>query len=226
MRLVRPTAAVAMRMGGATVHTLVLATTNPGKVREYERLLAAAGLPLRVLGLGEAGLSAPPETGETFAENAILKARHAAAGSGLPALADDSGLEVDGLGGAPGVHSARYAGEGATDEANRQRLIAELARVPEAGRTGRFRCALALALPTGAVEMVEGHCEGRVITEPRGDNGFGYDSLFLLPGRGLTMAELTLAEKNAISHRARATAQALPALRRLLAQGPQGKEGG
>lgn len=222
VRAARRIAVVAMGMGDARVHTLVLATTNPGKVREYEWLLAEAGLPLRILGLGEVGLSAPPETGETFAENAILKARHAAVGSGLPALADDSGLEVDGLGGAPGVRSACYAGEGATDEANRQRLITELARVPEGERTGRFRCAIAIALLDGAVETVEGHCEGHVITAPRGDNGFGYDSLFLLPGRGLTLAELTLAEKNAISHRARATAQALPVLRRLLAQGEEG----
>jgi XTP/dITP diphosphohydrolase len=194
----------------------VLATSNPGKVREFERLLAEGGLPLAVLGLAEVGLSAPPETGVTFAENAILKARTAAVASGLPALADDSGLEVDGLAGAPGVYSARYAGEGAGDEANRQRLIAELARVPEAERTGRFRCAIAVALPDGTVETVEGACEGRLITEPRGTEGFGYDPLFLLPGRGRTLAELPLAEKNRISHRAQATARALPVLRRML----------
>jgi XTP/dITP diphosphohydrolase len=193
-----------------------LATSNPGKVREFERLLAAGGLPLAVLGLAEVGLSAPPETGVTFAENATLKARTAAVASGLPALADDSGLEVDGLDGAPGVYSARYAGEGAGDEANRQRLIAELARVPEAERTGRFRCAIAVALPDGTVETVEGACEGRLITEPRGTEGFGYDPLFLLPGRGRTLAELPLAEKNRISHRAQATARALPVLRRML----------
>jgi XTP/dITP diphosphohydrolase len=198
------------------LHRIVLATTNPGKVREFDRLLAEGGLPLLVVGLGEVGLSAPPETGVTFAENAILKARHAAAGSGLPALADDSGLEVDALAGAPGVYSARYAGEGAGDEANRQRLIAELARVPATARTGRFRCAIAMALPDGTVETVEGACEGRLITEPRGTEGFGYDPLFLLPERGLTMAELPMAEKNRISHRARATARALPVLRRML----------
>lgn len=202
------------------MRTIVLATTNAGKVREFAQLFAASDLALRVVGLGEVGLSAPPETGATFAENAILKARHAAAGSGLLAFADDSGLEVDGLGGAPGIYSARYAGEGADDEANRQRLIAEIARVPEAARSGRFRCALAIARPDGTVEVTEGRCEGRVITTPRGDNGFGYDSLFLLPSGGRTgrrtMAELTADEKNAISHRASAVALALPILRRML----------
>ena len=198
------------------MHRIVLATTNPGKLREFGRLLAEGGLPLKVVGLAEVGLSAPPETGVTFAENAILKARQAALGSGLPALADDSGLEVDALGGAPGVYSARYAGAAADDEANRQRLIAELARVPEVARTGRFRCAIAMALPDGAVEAVEASCEGRLITEPRGSGGFGYDPLFLFPERGLTMAELSMAEKNVISHRGQATALALPMLRRLL----------
>ena len=205
------------------MHRIVLATSNPGKVREFERLLAEGGLPLAVLGLAEVGLSAPPETGVTFAENAILKAQNAAMRSGLPALADDSGLEVDALGGAPGVYSARYAGEGAGDEANRQRLIAELARVPEAERTGRFRCAIAVALPDGTVETVEGSCEGRLITEPRGTEGFGYDPLFLLPERGRTLAELPLAEKNRISHRAQATARALPVLRRMLGDGAGAK---
>lgn len=198
------------------MHTLILATTNPGKVIEFERLLAEAGIPLHVLGLDEVGLSAPPETGETFVENAIIKARHAAEGSGHPALADDSGLAVDGLGGAPGVRSARYAGEEASDEANRQRLIAEIAHLPEAACTARFHCAIAIALPDGTVETLEETFEGRVITEARGTGGFGYDSLFLIPERGLTLAELTLEEKNRISHRARATAQAVPVLHHLL----------
>lgn len=199
--------------------TLVLATTNPGKMREFDRLLAGAGLPLRVVGLDAVGVEAPPETGVTFAENAILKARHAAARSGLPALADDSGLVVDGLGGAPGVYSARYAGEGAGDEANRRRLIAALAAVPEAGRSGRFVCAIAVAQPDGAVAVVEGVCEGRVIDTPRGTNGFGYDPLFYLPGRGATLAELSPDEKGAISHRARAFALAVPLLRPLAGAG-------
>lgn len=199
------------------VHTIVLATANPGKIREFARLLAEGGLPLRTLGLDEVGLEAPPETEATFAANAILKARHAATHSGLPALADDSGLEVDALGGAPGVRSARYAGEPADEAANRRRLIAALADVPEAARGGRFRCAIAIALPDGTVEVVEAACEGTVLTAPRGAGGFGYDPLFLVAGHGATLAEMSLAEKNAISHRARATALALPVLRRMLA---------
>ena len=199
----------------------MLATTNPGKVREYVALLG--GLPVRLVRLDEVGLAQGPETGATFAENAVQKARHAAAGSGLVALADDSGLEVDGLGGAPGVRSARYAGEAADDEANRRRLIRELAAVPAERRTARFRCAVAIARP-GAGEgsepeilaLVEGTCEGVVLTEPRGAHGFGYDPLFLLPERGLTLAELPPEEKNRLSHRARAVERALPALRALV----------
>ena len=200
--------------------TLVLATQNPGKVREFAELLVTAGLHARVIGLREAGVSAPEETGTTFRENAVLKARHAAATSGQLALADDSGLEVDGLNGAPGVYSARYAGPNADDEANRQKLITALEAVPDAARTARFRCALAIAGPDGAVEVVEGVCEGTISIEPRGTNGFGYDPLFVLPERGQTMAELTPAEKNAISHRARATVLALPILRRRLVAEP------
>jgi XTP/dITP diphosphohydrolase len=197
-----------------TLPTLVLATTNPGKVREYHHLLVTAGLPLRVVGLDEVGVVAPPETGTTFAENAILKARHAAERSGLPALADDSGLAVDGLGGAPGVYSARYAGENANDEANRQLLIAALGPLSEVERAGHFVCAIALAQPDGAVEVVEGTCDGLLLTEPRGDNGFGYDPLFFMPEQGRTMAELSLDEKSAVSHRALALACAMPLLRR------------
>lgn len=202
------------------MRTLVLATANPGKLREFRHLLA--GLPLRIVGLADVGLAPPPETGASFAENAALKARAAALGSGLPALADDSGLEVEALGGAPGVHSARYAGEGADDEANRRRLSRELATVPERERAGRFRCALALARPDGDVEVVEGRCEGIMVAEPRGTGGFGYDPLFLLPERGLTMAELSPAEKNAVSHRARAVERALPLLRRLAGLSAEG----
>lgn len=210
-------------MTAAPVPTLVLATANPGKIREFHHLLAAAGLPLQVVGLDAVGLVAPPETGTTFAENAILKARHAAERSGLPALADDSGLAVDGLGGAPGVYSARYAGEGASDEANRHLLITALAPLPEAERTGRFVCAIALAQPDGAVEVVEATCEGVIITEPRGTNGFGYDPLFFMPERGRTMAELSMDEKSAISHRARALGRAMPLLRRAFGREEAGR---
>ncbi len=204
----------------------MLATTNPGKVREFRALLA--DLPVRIVGLAEVDVTPPAETGRTFAENAALKAVHAADASGLPALADDSGLEVDLLGGAPGVHSARYAGPAADDEANRRRLVRELRRrLPpggegEGGTPARFRCALALARPRGPVTVVEGACEGLAIAEPRGAGGFGYDPLFLLPERGLTLAELPPGEKNAISHRGRALARALPLLRALLAEAPVG----
>lgn len=203
--------------------TVVLATTNPGKIREFHHLLEMAGLPLRIVGLAEMGVAPPPETGTTFAENAVLKARHAAASTGLPALADDSGLAVDGLGGAPGVYSARYAGEGAGDEANRRRLIAAIAPLPEEARAGRFVCAIALARPDGAVEVVEGRCDGVLLTAPRGTNGFGYDSLFFMPERGRTMAELSMEEKSAVSHRAQALARAVPLLRRLVGHAGAGR---
>ena len=210
-------------MTADTLPTLVLATANPGKIREFHHLLAAAGLPLRVVGLDAVGLEAPPETGTTFAENAILKARNAAERSGLPALADDSGLAVDGLGGAPGVYSARYAGEEANDEANRQRLIAALGPLSEADRAGHFVCAIALAQPDGAVEVVEATCDGVLLTEPRGTNGFGYDPLFFMPERGRTMAELSMDEKSAISHRARALERAMPLLRRAFGREEAGR---
>lgn len=213
-------AAGAAGSGERLLRTLLLATANPGKIREFARLLA--GLPVRVIGLADAGVVSPEETGSTFVENAVLKAAHAANASGLLAVADDSGLEVDCLGGVPGVRSARYAGPAADDEANRRRLIGELERCialdPRlaGGAPARFRCAIAVALPGGPVEVVEGAREGRAIVTPRGANGFGYDPLFLLPERGLTMAELSSAEKNATSHRARAVARALPVVRALL----------
>lgn len=213
------------------MQTIVLATANEGKIREYRQLLAE--LPVRIVGLHDVGLTSPPETGATFAANAVLKARHAAEGSGLVALADDSGLEVDALDGAPGLYSARYAGPGATDQANRRQLIAALANVPADRRTGRFRCALAIAQPRGdgrvpeaLVSVVEGSCEGLVIDEPRGIGGFGYDPLFLLPERGVTMAELDPVEKNAISHRGRALVAALPLLRRIVSGRDEGDRGG
>lgn len=201
--------------GECDLRDLVVATTNPGKAREFRRLLA--DLPVRLVRLDELGIAPPAETGVTFAANATLKARHAAAASGLLALADDSGLVVDALGGAPGVYSARYAGAGATDVENRRRLLAELGETPPAARTARFVCALAVAAPDGEVTVTEGTCEGMILTAPRGDGGFGYDPLFLLPERGVTLAELSLDEKNAISHRARAVAAAAPVLRWLLA---------
>ncbi len=191
---------------------LLIATNNPGKAREYRALLA--DLPVEITFPAQEGLALEvEETGETFAANARLKAVAFAQASGLPALADDSGLEVDALGGAPGVRSARYAGPGATDADRTRKLLAALADVPPGRRTARFRCVVALAWPDGVVQTAEGVCEGEIGFEPRGAHGFGYDPVFLVAGYGgRTMAELPPAEKNRISHRARAVAAAWPFL--------------
>jgi XTP/dITP diphosphohydrolase len=153
----------------------------------------------------------PPETGETFAENATVKAVEAARQAGILAIADDSGLEVDALGGAPGVRSARYAGEPPSDERNRQKLLAALANIPTEDRGARFRCVVALASPAGDVRIAEGVCDGAIARAARGTNGFGYDPIFLLAS-GRTMAELSSEEKNQISHRAQAYQNILPSL--------------
>jgi XTP/dITP diphosphohydrolase len=159
------------------------------------------------------GASLPEETGATYRDNAILKARAAARLTGSPAVADDSGLEVDALGGAPGLLSARYGGPGLDDAGRCARLLAELRDVPEARRTARFRCVLALVEPGGREQVVEGVAEGRIAEAPRGRGGFGYDPVFYYPPLGRTFAELTDAEKAEVSHRGRAAR----ALRRLLA---------
>jgi len=196
---------------------LLVATNNRGKVREYAELLD--DLPVRLTFPAQEGLSLEvDETGETFAENAILKARAFAEASGLLTLADDSGLEVDALDGAPGVRSARYAGPGASDEDRYRLLFRRLAGVPAEGRTARFRCVVALATPEGEVQTAEGRCEGVIGFEPRGTHGFGYDPVFYMPDRGRTMAELLPEVKNRISHRARAARAAMPILRRLLGE--------
>jgi XTP/dITP diphosphohydrolase len=164
-----------------------------------------AHLPVTVLAADEvAGLPDVTETGTTFADNAVLKAVALAQASGRLALADDSGIEVDALGGAPGVYSARYAGPGADDAANRQKLLAALAGVPAAERAGRFRCAIALARPEGLLTVVEAAWEGTVAAAERGSGGFGYDSVFVPAGGDLTAAELAPEQKNAVSHRAQA----------------------
>ena len=177
---------------------LVLATRNPHKLREFEPLLA----PHRVLPLPD-DVELPPETGETFAENAAVKARTAAEATGMTAVADDSGIAAAALGGRPGVRSARYAGQNATDEENLAKLLRE---VPDDDRRVAYVCALACAEPDGRVHMVEGRCEGVLANEPRGSGGFGYDPAFVPDDRddGRTMAELTPEEKDAISHRGRA----------------------
>lgn len=194
---------------------LLVATRNPGKVREYKELLH--GLPLELTWPEAEGIPLEPEeTGATFAENAILKARAYAAASGLLTWADDSGLEVDALGGEPGVQSSRYAGPDANDTDRYGLLLRKMADVPWERRTARFRCVVAIADPQGALHTAEGVCEGIIALAPRGANGFGYDPVFYLPDRGCTMAELTPAEKNQISHRARAARAARRILEEML----------
>jgi XTP/dITP diphosphohydrolase len=194
---------------------LLIATHNPGKVREYRELLA--GLSLEITYLDAEGISLEvEETGGTFAENAIQKAAAYARASDLWTWADDSGLEVDALGGGPGVHSARYAGPGASDADRRRRLLNALAGVPWDRRTARFRCVVALATPGGEVRTADGMCEGVIAFGPAGNNGFGYDPVFYLPERGATMAQLPPEEKNRISHRGRAAQKAALLLEGLL----------
>jgi XTP/dITP diphosphohydrolase len=194
---------------------LLIATRNPGKLREYEQLLA--GLPLSLTYLDKEGITHEvEETGESFSENAIRKAQEYARISGLLTLADDSGLEVDALGGEPGVHSARYAGPGA-DDADRCRLLLErMQGVPWEGRGARFRCVIAIAEPGGKTYSAEGTCEGAIALAPQGDYGFGYDPVFHLPEHDRTMAQLSPEMKNRISHRARAAQEARSTLERIL----------
>jgi XTP/dITP diphosphohydrolase len=192
---------------------LVLATGNRGKLREVAEILAADGVTV-VASADVAPGWTVEETGTTFAANARLKAVDLARRTRLPALGDDSGLEVDALGGRPGVRSARYAGAHATDAENVARLLGELAGVPPGGRTARFRCALALAWPDGRLVEAEGRCEGWIADAPRGAGGFGYDPVFVDPASGRTFGELPAEAKNAFSHRRRA----LDALRAALAR--------
>jgi XTP/dITP diphosphohydrolase len=189
------------------VRQIVLATRNGHKVRELQTLLAdlMAELDLEILGMGEfPDLPDVIETGVTFEENATLKAVAAARATGLPALADDSGLAVDVLGGAPGVFSARWAGTQGQDRANLELLLGQLYDVPDEHRAAAFVCAAVLALPDGTVVVREGRMPGTLAREPRGDNGFGYDPILVVDGDTRTSAELTFEEKNAISHRAKA----------------------
>ena len=182
---------------------IVIATRNPGKIREIRQILAH--LPVQWKTMDEfQDLPDCEETGKTFADNARAKALYYAEATGHLALADDSGLEVDVLAGRPGIYSARYAGPSRDDAANNARLIGELAGVSPEQRTARFRCAAALAEKGLVLAEADGLVEGRIIDEPRGHNGFGYDPHFLLPERGVTTAELDTAEKSRISHRGRA----------------------
>jgi XTP/dITP diphosphohydrolase len=206
--------------------TLLIATTNQNKLREYAAIFA--GLPIELRSLRDLGIDDDvEETGATFAENAQLKAEFYAARAGLPALADDSGLEVHALGGQPGVFSHRYAGPGATDADRNALLLKNLAGVPLHARLARFICAIALARPPGlsgvegdgVVEQVEGLLPGVIELAPRGSNGFGYDPLFYLLDENATLAELPATRKNQISHRALAAQAAREVLERWLAEG-------
>ncbi len=194
---------------------LLIATHNEGKKAEYSHLLA--GLGFELTSLSELDLrSSVREDGTTYTENALLKARVYAAAAGLLTLADDSGLEVEALGGAPGVHSARYAGRGTSDEERCRLLLANMAEIPDDLRAAQFRCVIALAWPDGRTEISEGTCKGRITHEPRGENGFGYDPVFYVPEHDCTMAELPAEVKNRIGHRARAAAGAREILKRAL----------
>jgi len=190
---------------------VVLASSNKGKLRELASLLAPLGFD--IVAQNTLGIDTPPETGDTFAANALLKARHAAAATNLPALADDSGIEVDALGGRPGIFSARYAGEGASDQDNLRKMLSELHGVPAEKRTARYQCVIAyVSTPADSRPILAtGTWEGTLISEPRGLGGFGYDPIFIPSGFDRTAAELDPAEKNSLSHRGQA-------LRALVAQ--------
>ena len=188
-------------------HKLLLATTNRGKAREFQYLFS--GVPYHLVTMADEGFTTDvAETGKTFEENAALKASTLAMESGLLTLADDSGLEVDALGGEPGLLSHRYAGDNATDEDRVNFLLKKLDGVPEEKRTARFRCVIAVASPDNKIEMFSGECPGIIAFAPRGDNGFGYDPVFYVPEYGKTLAELPSDIKNKISHRGRAAVKA------------------
>ena len=199
---------------------LVIGTNNEGKLREFRTLLDGCGFEL--VTPAELGVAfAPEETGSTFEENATIKAVEAARTSGLVALADDSGLEIDYLGGRPGIFSARYAGGDLTSDSISESeqnsiVLDELRGVPDEHRGARFRCVIAIATADGSVECVDGVFEGRIAHEPRGEQGFGYDPIFFVPSHGMTSAQLPRDEKNRISHRGEAAAKALPLLRKML----------
>ena len=200
---------------------LVIATRNPGKFRELSDLMA--GAPFELVSLADVGVGADvEETGETFEANAALKASTYARLSGLPTLADDSGLEVDALGGEPGVLSSRYAGDDANDTDRVAFLLGKLQNKGAGPWRARFRCVISIAWTPDDVKFHAGACEGMIIEEPRGSNGFGYDPVFLVPELGRTMAELSSAEKNRMSHRSRAARKAVGALRKRAAVMPGG----
>lgn len=183
---------------------IVLASGNQGKVREINQILT--GLDIEVVPQSDFGVPEAEETGLTFVENAILKARNAASHTGLPAIADDSGLEVDALRGAPGIYSARYAGVGAGDQANLEKLLQEMEGVPEAQRSARFQCLMVYMEHDGDPTPIicQGTWEGRITQAATGENGFGYDPVFFVPSHDCTSAQLSAEEKNRLSHRGQA----------------------
>ena len=183
---------------------LVLATTNKGKLKEFQELLK--DFPVEIRSLADFGpIPAVVEDGETFDDNAYKKAHFTAKVLGLPCIADDSGLAVEALNGSPGVYSARYAGENASDAENTAKLLKDMEGV--ANRKAAFHCVISIAVPSGPALTYEGTCEGELLTAPRGDDGFGYDPIFFYPELGKTFAELTMEEKNRVSHRGRAMAE-------------------
>ena len=192
-----------MASGSSRSRRVVLATLNPGKVRELARLLG--GLPIELVALADvAGTSLPEETGTTFADNALIKARAAHRQTGHAALGDDSGLEVEALGGEPGLHSARFGGPGLDDAGRTALLLDRLRGVPPGRRGARFRCVIAFVDEAGREHVVEGAVEGEIATAPRGGGGFGYDPVFVYPPLGRTFAELAEPDKERVSHRGRA----------------------
>lgn len=184
------------------MNTLVISTKNAGKLREFKQMLGE--LPYRILSLADFPGIQIAENGRSFDENALIKARAVARRTGFIALGDDSGLEVEALGGKPGIHTARYAGERAQDKDNIKKLLSDMENVPWERRQARFVCSLALVFPEGGVFIERGFCKGIIATKPEGEHGFGYDPVFYLPEYDKTMAELPDHEKNSISHRARA----------------------
>jgi len=186
---------------------IVLASNNAGKVREINQLLENSGI--EVLPQAQFDIEDAVEDGLTFVENAIIKARHAAKLSGLPAIADDSGIEVDALNGAPGIYSARFAGEGSSDEENLLKLLNDLKSVPEEQRSARFQCLMVYMRHAGDPTPIicQGTWEGRILKTPQGENGFGYDPVFFVPEQGCSSAELDAVTKNSLSHRGKALQQ-------------------
>jgi len=182
---------------------VIIATKNAGKAREFEHIFASRGIVVRTL-LDFPEIPEVEETGTTFEENAILKAEAVSQALNKMVIGDDSGLMVDALEGRPGIYSARYAGEPKNDQNNTDKVLSELQGVPEEKRSARFYCALAVAIPGQETRTVSGSCEGRILEERRGTNGFGYDPVFYVPEKGVAMAELSADEKNSISHRANA----------------------